>query len=379
MARPAGIGPGDALVASIAARPRSMATTAPAGWVLMTFTDQPDGGNSTAPGGMALITYYKVVTTSEPAIYTWTFANPANTGGNLVGAVLAFTGIDTSTGNPIDNNGSAWSARVNGNGLSHSTTSVNTVTANTLVLSSIGYLSASSFSDPTGITGLTEIVDMSGPQAAHPLGITMQMAIAARAATGATGGSSATANSNADYGIGHLMALKPTLIDPALTMVRAAPLLPGGSASYALTVTNRGVVSEPGPLTVVNTLGSGLRFSTASGSGWVCNTSGQTVTCTRTGALAADASAPVLTINANVGTGARAPTTPTTRWTRSAGAASSTAAATTAMPARWAAPAPPACQCRCPRARPSSAAGAPAPLVACPAAPRRLASTPAST
>jgi len=78
--RPVGISAGQALIASIAARPRSMTVTVPSGWVLMTSTQQTNGGTSTAPGGMNALTYYKIVTTSEPASYTWTFANPSNQG-----------------------------------------------------------------------------------------------------------------------------------------------------------------------------------------------------------------------------------------------------------------------------------------------------------
>jgi len=304
IARPAGIAPGQALIASIAARPRSMTVSAPAGWTQMTFTDQTNGGTTTAPGGMSLITYYKIVTTSEPANYTWTFANPSNSGGSAVGGVLAFSGIDTANGNPIDNSGAAWSAKLTGSGTTHSTNSINTVTANTMIVSSISYLSASTFNAPTGITGLVERLDQSAPLAANAVGTTLQMATAPRAATGATGATQAIATGDADNGIGHLMALQPSLIDPALTMVRAGALSPGGSGSYALTVTNQGLNSEPGPLTVVDTLPTGLSFASASGSGWSCSSAGQVVTCTRSGSVSAGGSAPALTINVNVGVGA---------------------------------------------------------------------------
>lgn len=303
IARPAGIAPGQALVASIAARPRSMTVTAPTGWVQMTYTNQTNGGSSTAPGGMSLITYYKIVTTSEPANYTWTFANPSNSGGSAVGGILAFSGIDTANGNPIDNNGSAWSARLTGAGTTHGTNSINTVSANTMIVSSISYLSASNFNTPTGITGVVERLDQSAPLAANAVGTTLQMSTAPRSATGATGSTQAVAAGEADNGIGHLMALQPSRIDPALAMTRGGALSPGGSGSYTLTVTNLGIDSEPGPLTIVDTLPAGLSFASASGSGWTCSAAAQVVTCTRIGAIAASASAPSLTIQVNVGVG----------------------------------------------------------------------------
>ena len=300
---PATAKPGDALIASIAARPRSMTAVAPAGWILLTFTDETGGGGSTAPGGMSLVTYLKIVGVGEPANYTWTFANSANAGGAAVGGILHFSGIDTSTRNPIDGGGTVWSALINGSGLTHSASSITTVSANTMIVSSIAFLSASSFNNPTGIAGLVERLDQSAPLSSQAVGSTIQMATAPFASAGATGNVQATAtgsNSLADFGIGHLMALKPSAIDSAITMARNAAISPGGSVSYALTVANEGLSTEPGPLTVVNTLPAALSFSSASGTGWTCGNSGQTVTCTRTGSLAVGASAAALTISANV-------------------------------------------------------------------------------
>lgn len=90
IAKPANTAAGHALIASIAARPRSMTVTVPAGWILMTATNQTAGGVSTAPGGMTLLTYYKIATVSEPVSYTWTFANPTlGQGGSAVGGIPA--------------------------------------------------------------------------------------------------------------------------------------------------------------------------------------------------------------------------------------------------------------------------------------------------
>lgn len=303
IAKPAGITPGQAMIASIVARPSAMTVTAPAGWVQMTLSNQSNGGTATAPGGMTLVTYYKIVTVAEPASYTWTFANPANAGGTAVGGILAFSGIDTSTGNPIDNAGTAWSEKLTPSSFTHGTNPVTTSTDNALVISSISFLSASTFGTPTGISGLVDRLNLSAPAAANALGTTLQMATAPIRTAGNTGASSATAGSagtSVDYGIGHLMALKPSAIDLALAISRGVPLAAGSSSSYVLTVSNLGLNTEPGPLTIVDTLPTGLSYSAASGSGWSCSASGQTVTCTRVGSLAADAVAPPLTINVSV-------------------------------------------------------------------------------
>jgi MSHA biogenesis protein MshQ len=71
-------------------------------------------------------------------------------------------------------------------------------------------------------------------------------------------------------------------------------------------VTNNGINSEPGPISVVDTLPAGLTYNAtgSGGTGWVCGVVGQVVTCTRAGALAGGASAAALVLNVNVGAGA---------------------------------------------------------------------------
>ncbi|CAN5303941.1 hypothetical protein BH11PSE11_BH11PSE11_11360 [soil metagenome] len=300
---PAGVVPGDALIASIAARPSNMVVTRPAGWNPMTITQQAAGGPSTLPGGMTLLTYYHVVGFAEPASHTWTFANTAGSGasygGSAVGGILGFSGIDTSTGNPID----VWSARLTASGLTHATNSINTTMPNTMIVSSISYLSGSSFGAPSGIASIVERLDQRAPVVANAVGTTIQMSTVPQAAIGASGATSATAAADADTGVGHLMALKPAAIDPSLAMSRSGPLIPGLTASYTMTVTNNGFNPEPGPLTIVNTLPAGLSFNSFSGAGWGCSAVGQVVTCTKAGALAGGASAVPLVVTVNVSAG----------------------------------------------------------------------------
>ena len=303
--KPAGVTPGMALIASIAARPQQqnppgvsqgVVWTPPPGWNLMTSTNQPSGGLSTLPQGMTLLTYYRIAGTSEPNSYTWTFVNNyLNQGGSAVGGILAFSGVDTSS-SPID----VWSQRLTASGLTHGTTSITTTVANTMIVSSISYLSGSSFANPTGIAGITERLDVRAPAAANVIGTTLQMATVPWAATGATGATQAVAAGNADTGVGHLMALKPSLRDLTLAMSRSGPLVPSGTASYTITVTNVGSLSEPGPLSIVDTLPTGLTYASLSGAGWSCSVAAQVLTCTNTGALAAGAAATPLVIHVNV-------------------------------------------------------------------------------
>lgn len=79
--------------------------------------------------------------------------------------------------------------------------------------------------------------------------------------------------------------------DLALAMTRSGSLTVGSSASYTITISNVGVDTEVGPVTVVDTLSSGLKLVSTSGTGWSCSSAAQSngqtvVTCTQAGPLA---------------------------------------------------------------------------------------------
>lgn len=80
-------------------------------------------------------------------------------------------------------------------------------------------------------------------------------------------------------------------------------------ATYTLTATNSGTAPTSGTVTVTDTVPTGLTPTAATGTGWTCNISGQTITCTRTDALAAGSSYPAIALRVNVA--ANAPTTVT--------------------------------------------------------------------
>ena len=89
--------------------------------------------------------------------------------------------------------------------------------------------------------------------------------------------------------------------DLALSMTRTGDLRVGSTAYYTLNVSNVGTDVETGPITVTDTLPSGLKLVSTSGSGWSCSSAagsnGATlVTCTRAGQLAAGDRANALTI-----------------------------------------------------------------------------------
>jgi uncharacterized repeat protein (TIGR01451 family) len=78
-------------------------------------------------------------------------------------------------------------------------------------------------------------------------------------------------------------------------------------ATYSITATNSGFAATSGTVTVVDTLPAGLTATAISGTGWACVLG--TLTCTRSDALAAGSSYPVITVTVNVALSAPASVT----------------------------------------------------------------------
>ena len=78
-------------------------------------------------------------------------------------------------------------------------------------------------------------------------------------------------------------------------------------ATYSITVTNSGTSATSGVVTVTDTLPAGLTATAISGTGWTCTLA--TLTCTRSNALAAGASYPVITLTVDVANNAPASVT----------------------------------------------------------------------
>ncbi|WP_017317028.1 beta strand repeat-containing protein [Mastigocladopsis repens] len=99
--------------------------------------------------------------------------------------------------------------------------------------------------------------------------------------------------------------------DLTITKTHTGNFTQGGTGSYTITATNSGTIATSGTVTVTDTVPTGLTPTTATGTGWTCTISGQTVTCTRTDAIAAGASYPAITLGVNVAATAPASVTNT--------------------------------------------------------------------
>jgi hypothetical protein len=91
----------------------------------------------------------------------------------------------------------------------------------------------------------------------------------------------------------------------SMTVTPQGPFTAGGTGNYQLTVSNApGAGPTTGTVTATFPVPAGQTVTSASGTGWTCNTSGQTVTCTRPGtgpdALAGGAAYPPVTITTSI-------------------------------------------------------------------------------
>ena len=74
----------------------------------------------------------------------------------------------------------------------------------------------------------------------------------------------------------------------------------GSTADYVLQVSNTGKAATYGTVTITDTLPNGMSYVSGSGTGWSCSASGQTVTCTSSDVIAANASGQQLTLRVSI-------------------------------------------------------------------------------
>ena len=85
-------------------------------------------------------------------------------------------------------------------------------------------------------------------------------------------------------------AFDPTQPDLSITKQHGGNFTVGTNGVYTITVTNAGSVGTTDTITVTDTLPTGLGFVSGIGTDWNCSAASQVVTCTRTTALASNAS-----------------------------------------------------------------------------------------
>ena len=141
-------------------------------------------------------------------------------------------------------------------------------------------------------------------------GLTLNPGVAYGATSGSAGSSTNTATMSQVTGLQSAQACT-RLPDVTVVKSHAGTFTRGSTASYTLLVSNLNTVATSGLVTANDTLPLGVTPTGASGTGWTCSVSGQTVSCTRTDALAGGGSYPSITVNVNVSQSAPATITNT--------------------------------------------------------------------
>ncbi|MCA1628230.1 MAG: fibronectin type III domain-containing protein, partial [Acidobacteria bacterium] len=188
MAKPTAVVSGDVMVAAIWIKGGSTeigTITPPPGWTLVR--------NENYYNLDALVTYYKVATSSEPAGYTWSFS----TSPGLLGGIVAYSGVNQTT--PID--ASAGDQSFYGS-TSVPAPSVTTTVANTHMISFFAYYDPGSFTPPAG---MTERFDISNSVSFMSFSADDE----SRPSAGPTGTRTAVASGEANHWITQTIALKP--------------------------------------------------------------------------------------------------------------------------------------------------------------------------
>jgi uncharacterized repeat protein (TIGR01451 family) len=88
--------------------------------------------------------------------------------------------------------------------------------------------------------------------------------------------------------------------DLAITKTHSGNFTHGQNGTYTINVSNAGGQPFSGQVTVKDTLPGVMTPVSAGGTGWSCNWTSTTVTCTRSGALATGASYPSISVNVHV-------------------------------------------------------------------------------
>ncbi len=101
------------------------------------------------------------------------------------------------------------------------------------------------------------------------------------------------------------------IADVSVEKTHTGSLLVGTDATFTLQVRNGGPSVAAAPITVVDTLPTGLTFVRATGTGWACGAVGQVVTCTSATDVAALGSLPPIELVATLGPEAEAGVTNT--------------------------------------------------------------------
>jgi len=193
LAKPANLQKGDVLIAIVASSFAYGGVPTPAGWTLIQSIDQ---GSQV----IQLDTYYHVVEGSEPPSWSWQLGVPTNPNARATGSIIAYRGVNATS--PIG----ASQTRCCKNGTSTTVASINTITANNMVLAVFAEgQSNSTYTPPVALTGVTNVSNGEPNWGNHHMFGDFVMATA-----GPTGHQIAKNGKNTGADVAQLIALVPS-------------------------------------------------------------------------------------------------------------------------------------------------------------------------
>ncbi len=238
LSRPGGVQAGDVLIAAVSYRlDGSAAVGAPSGWTHVR-TDTCAGPRETVQTQRL---YYRIATGAEPSSYAWSFGTAAG----AVGAVVAYTGVDSSAPIAVHNGdrtrNSAWVRAA----------AVTSPVANGMVVAALSRSSSVSIPAPNGMNARTTATTAGGPSAG------MLIADVVQPSAGDTGNKPAKTSEITSCNIGQLFVLRsgngPVTPPPAPVVVKPAntgtPVLTGTPVAGGTVSVTNGVWSGTFPMT----------------------------------------------------------------------------------------------------------------------------------
>lgn len=98
---------------------------------------------------------------------------------------------------------------------------------------------------------------------------------------------------------------EPGTPDLTVSLSHASNFVTGSQGDYTIRAANAGSATSSGQITITDSLPAGLTPTSATGSGWACGISGQTVTCNSSAIITAGQSSPPITLLVNIAAGPR--------------------------------------------------------------------------
>jgi parallel beta-helix repeat protein len=232
------------MIAAISIRNGAATMPAPTGWTVIRKVAAPA---SSVPYSQS--TYRRTAGGSEPANYVWTFgATVASAGG-----IVSYSGVNTTPVNVENGQITALSS-------THSTPSVTTTVANTMLVTSHSPWEGGSWTPPTG---MTERVDVTS--ASFPGGTCIEISDVLQSASGATGAKTATVAPTGEEGAAQIVALAPAPVTYSISGTVFEDQNYGGGAGRSL-ASSSGIV-VPSARVELFTGANYTTFATTDGSG----------------------------------------------------------------------------------------------------------------